>query len=384
MRQIILMVFSLFLFAQCSSGESSPTPPEPQKARLTYIGLKKEANQKESYKKVFNDYLVEGFYHTMKIYGKHIHINTTSGIYRKSLETLDNTSWEQFALEQYPILDFAMAGNYIFATTPTKSANAILRSDDNGKSFKDITPQQWVYYNEGRDEFVYEKETLIVKLAINPHNNQSLAAVVWNSGIYFSDNFGDSWTTTQRPIINLNQNRYLAFSPYKKSANILYYAGEFSNFQSFLYACDREKEEWELLDYLANEDSCIHHLAHHPTNPDEMIYSAEQYLARSIDGGQTWKRTSANENYYYYKTVYDKSNPQIVYTAGEYRGHSDDIDNNTLRIFRSTDSGKNWEVYFEKELDDVAGIVDIELYKKKLFILTFTDGVYVLDVSGEV
>ena len=70
--------------------------------------------------------------------------------------------------------------------------------------------------------------------------------------------------------------------------------------------------------YKGNENernNCIHHIAFDPTNPNIMIYSGEYFLKKTIDKGRIWNPV-LKDDVYFYKTIYDKRNPQILYSTG--------------------------------------------------------------------
>lgn len=83
-------------------------------------------------------------------------------------------------------------------------------------------------------------------------------------------------------------------------------------FESFINASCNDGKDWIILENERN--NCIHHIAFDPTNPNIMIYSGEYFLKKTIDKGRIWNPV-LKDDVYFYKTIYDKRNPQILYST---------------------------------------------------------------------
>ena len=190
-------------------------------------------------------------------------------------------------------------------------------------------------------------------------------------GLLHSTDFGKSWRAL-RPLIFGYQNWLAIFDPHNPTN--LYCAGEESVFDSAIYFSSNDGQDWSLIESVRN--NCVHHIAFHPSNPDIMIYSGELLVKKSTDKGRTWKIV-LNEELYFFKTVYDDTNPDIMYTSGLYRATDRP---NLFTVYRSTNGGDDWSVFFQTDLPGEGGIIDMELRNGNLFQYTYTDGICKLSI----
>lgn len=362
-KTTLIVIASLFLIA-CSDNHSDPEVVSPTPSSFSYIGLKEQSNVRDAQNKIEEEYRISDFWPYLKVYEEYLYVSTSTGIYRKSITSLNNTFWESYAFSDYSVSDFVKSGSKILASTPTWDEKGLLFSEDDGRSFKAIAPKEWEY-----DGKLWDEPAFIPKLCLN---SDQLAAIVIPYGIFTSNDWGSQWNTTSLTSLSGYQNRFIGINSIHP--NIIYYAGEHMTESGFLYAYHKGSQTWETL--VKEHGNCIHHLAYHPTRSKEMIYSAEGHLGKTTDRGKTWKKIIPSEtHFYYYKTIYDPKNPKIIYTTGirntpEYY---------PLTVFISTDSGDTWSKFSEIELE--GGVVDMELLNDKLYLYTLMQGIYCIEIS---
>jgi hypothetical protein len=149
-------------------------------------------------------------------------------------------------------------------------------------------------------------------------------------GLISSMDFGESWHTL-RPYVFGYRNWVATFDTHD-TTNI-YCAGEEAIFESVIYSSNNDVRDWDLIESVRN--NCVHHIAFHPSNPDLMIYSGNN---RNLD-------------------------TPLLFT-----------------IYRSTNGGDDWSVFFQTDLPGEGGIIDMELHDNNLFLYTYTDGIYKLSI----
>ncbi|RGP01581.1 hypothetical protein DXA83_09875 [Bacteroides thetaiotaomicron] len=84
------------------------------------------------------------------------------------------------------------------------------------------------------------------------------------------------------------------------------------------------------------------------------------------------------DDVYFYKTIYDKRNPQILYSTGVTRIPKEE---HKFTIHHSTDGGDTWSILYQADLLGVGGIIDIEQYDDILILYTYTDGIYIYRIK---
>ena len=346
------------------NGNEPVNPPEPT---LQYIGLKEKTNVREAEKYVGEKYGV-GYSPKLRLIDDYLYATTAYGLYRKNIATGD-ASWELYAFEGEPIHDFVRKGTEILAITANRDDKALLRSTDGGKTYSNATPDSFM---SGADE----DGIVAYTLSQNPLDPNSLLMLAHTPnpemyGLLKSTDFGKSWRVL-RPRIFGYQNWLAIFDPHNP-AN-LYCAGEESIFDSAIYFSGNDGQDWTLIESVNN--NCVHHIAFHPSDPNTLIYSGEFLVKKSTDKGRTWEMV-LNEELYFYKTVYDDTDPDIVYTSGLYRATDRP---NLFTVYRSTNGGDDWSVFFQTDLPGEGGIIDMELRNGSLFLYTYTDGIYKLSI----
>ena len=101
----------------------------------------------------------------------------------------------------------------------------------------------------------------------------------------------------------------------------------------------------------------------------------------SKSGGDTWNVTELYETgMYFYKILFDEENPAILYASGLDRKHDA---NDTVRVYRSTDTGNSWHLAYNEKLNEsCGGVYDMVKYKNKLIFYTKNCGLFELDLEA--
>lgn len=349
-NQVLSIVLVLFTLFQSNSYFG----------QLTYIGLKNESNVREAQDQLtaFGKYwpktqLIDGY----------LYVPTTTGIYRKSMTSLNDTIWQLYAFENFPIRTFVKKNNSIIAATAIEAdSNLLLLSTDNGASFSDYTSASF---------FDNNPTNTILRMGFNPHNPNSILALHQRYGVSKSDDFGATWTHLN-PFLGGYQDWFIDFNP--NDTNNIFYTGEQLFEQSYINASYDGGSSWTFVDSLLSH--CTHGVAFHPTNKDHMISYGEGRVAKSTDQGLSWTDTGYL-GVYIFKILYDENNPDILYASGDFHGIND-----TLTIYRSIDSGNTWHTFYTELVNNSDGIMDLQLYDNKLIVYTLINGVYYLDLNS--
>jgi hypothetical protein len=330
-------------------------------SQMTYLGLKQEANVRSAQNDLIN--VFGTYWPETQIIDNYLYIPTKNGLYRKSLLNLNDTIWELHSFEGIPIRDFIKNNDTILvATARYDNSGLLLLSTNNGVSYIDYTPADFLNINP---------EITILRLAQNPLNPQKIAAMHTGLGVSLSSDFGQTWELSNY-FLGGYQDWFLGFNP-NDTANI-FYTGEQIFFQSYIFSSYNSGDAWIKVDSL--QTHCTHGIAFHPTNKDIMISYGEGRFAKSTNQGQNWTDVGSS-SLYIFKTIFDPNNPNVLYASGDYSGVND-----TIKIYKSTDLGDTWQVFYEEKFIDSDGVMDIHLFNNKLIVYTLVNGVYYLDLNN--
>lgn len=365
MKKKYSILFLTFLLALSSCSNDNETNESTSTEAFQYLGLKDIANVSKAKEAVFRDF-GRPYHPTMQILDNYIYVNTLTGVYRKDINTINNTDWELFAFQGIPIIQFIKKGNHILAISGCADERAFLYSSDNGENYKSITPSSFILKEN-------EYKVIPYSIAQNPKNPNSFLALVEPIGVVKSTNFGQSWTVLNKEYAGY-QNWFVGFN--SNDTTNIYYTGESMTFESLMYSSEDNGDNWQLIESVDN--NCIHHIAFHPTDSNILLYSGEYMVKKSIDKGETWESV-LNGDLYFYKTIFDKNTPSVLYTSGVTRLPQDE---HKFMVYKSTNGGDSWEILFQAELSGTGGIIDFEFYKNRLYLYTYTDGIYMLEVAN--
>ncbi len=315
--------------------------------QLTYLGLKSE-----------NSPLTLDWPESQVI-GDSLYVPTKNGIYRKSLKSLTNTAWKLYAFGGVGIRDFIRHNDSILAITTKTTDSLMVLSTDNGRSYVDQT-----------SNFFIENQTTnnLSALFQNPMNTHSIL-MSHQDGIARSYDFGKSWSESGINAVGLFKiNPNDTTNLYRQ---IVSYA---DGTQSFRASYDYGKS-WNDLSVgmpLVN----YYTITFHPTNPNVIFMGCGVFIFKSGDKGFSWDSVTVTDYTFTYSIIYDPSNTQTLYAAGYSILGSDSI-----RLFRSLDSGNTWSLFYKDNIADMKGVMALYLYENSLIIYTRNAGFYALDLS---
>jgi hypothetical protein len=297
-------------------------------------------------------------------------VPTQDGLFKKPVLSND-TVWIPAGFQGMKINDFVLIGqDSIVCVVDSTEGNTIFISVDNGGSFTNSTNG---FGGTGID---FQAGT---RIDVNPDNHHELIAMS-GSCVARSANFGGSWT----PIYltwgySVYQPAVLRYHPLNSTH--LYSGGELSLFDSYLAYTVDSGTTWEISAVESN--NAVNGIAFHPTHTDTILIGKEGKISRSDDSGLTWSDVYLTPNYeYIYAVVYDATNANTLYAAGAINGTND-----TVRIFRSPDSGSSWAEWVTEAFPGSdKQVISMVMYNDILCLLTRDHsgnltGVYKLDAT---
>lgn len=293
---------------------------------------------------------------------------SSTGVYQKDM--LRNSSWELYAFEGAPVIEFVRNGNKLLANAMS-AANGrdslLLFSRDNGKSFEDYTSSSFWEYGQNH----------LFRIAQNPQNLNSILTLTTCSGLNGSGDFGKNWQNLHPYSLGIHV-AYASFHPLDTTA--IYYSGENDIFSGRIFKSLDNGNTWAEYE-VPGGDNCVHQIDFHPSDPNILIFGGEGKLGKSIDKGETWKVVDiADVEMYFYKVLFDRNHPDTLYASG-FHGHYRDYQD-TVFVFRSTDMGETWNLAYKEYLGaNGGGVIDMVKYKDKLIFYTNKLGVLELDVK---
>ena len=203
------------------------------------------------------------FWSRTRIIDDYIYVSTWEGLFRKSLTTLNDTTWEMHDFAGIPIRDFIVKGTETFAVTGYKSDSLLVYSDGNTTTFLDDS--HFLGINALNAAYRMDQ---------NPQDVNELT-VLHHSGVSRSQDFGTTWDTLFLWSPEF-QYRSLAYDP--NDPQTIAFSGENGFFTSFLQMTYDAGTTWENVDQVPN--NCTHYVAFHPTNPDVVISGGEGRITK--------------------------------------------------------------------------------------------------------
>ena len=306
----------------------------------------------------------------MKLKQDTLFVPTQNGLFKKSVQS-GGTTWIAAGFQGLKINDFVLIGqDTIVCVADSTEGNTIFTSVNNGNSFVNTTN------GFGATGIDFQPGT---RIDINPNNHQELIAMS-GSCVARSTDFSASWS----PIYldwgySVYQPSVLRYHPLNPA--YIYSGGELSLFDSYLaYSLDAGAN-WAVSAVETNQ--AVNGIAFHPSNTDTLFIGKEGSIHRSVNKGASWSNVFTTPNYeYIYSIVYDPNNSNILYATGAINGEND-----TVRIFRSTNGGSNWSEWYQESFPGSdKQVINMVMYNTTLFLLTRDHssnltGVYKLDAS---
>ena len=306
----------------------------------------------------------------LKLLGDTLYVCSPTGIYKKNLQ--DDSDWKLYAFENIPVKDFVKNGNKLLAikqhdllqSVEYNLDSLLLFSNDNGQTFIDFTSPY----------FLERGGNSLFRIVQNPENPNSILVFDLNVGVSKSDDFGMSWKYLNQSFGY--QNWDVAFHPLDTTT--IFYTGESMIFYGLILKSSDNGDTWSSY---RKDNNCFHSIAFHPTNPDILILSGEYTFAKSTDKGESWNMLPVEAKMYFYKVLFDEENPTILYSSGIAR-NPDNLTNDTIFLYRSTDMGDTWNLWYSEYIGEGGGYVfDMVKYKNKLIFYTDGYGLLKLDLG---
>ena len=306
-----------------------------------------------------------------------LYVSSNTGVYRKDLKR--DSDWELHAFGGITVIEFVKNGDNLLAISPgTKSGrdSLMLIYNDNGKTSGNCTPQHL---------FEFETYNYPHRIVQNRQNPNSILLFHSCYGLSKSLDFGKSRENLNYASCGY-QDWFAGFHPL--DTTVIFYTGETPFFAGYIYRSEDNGLTWPSytgypgFSYLhPGGDNCIHHIAFHPDDANVLLYSGEMTVAKSTDKGITWQvKDGYGSDMYFYKILFDEENPGYLYASG--RNISLSSGNDTIFVYRSTDTGETWHLAYKESLEaGCDGVIDMLKYHDRLIFYTYTSGLFELDLS---
>ncbi len=279
---------------------------------------------------------------------------------------------------------------------------SLLRSDDYGRTFSDVTPSealvQKVYDDyDAKIIQLYQRPNDLNGLFIGyPKEPDNSSSVFHSSALMESSDFGLHWEKkNSAPPCNGK----MAFS-FNDAAHMLvcgltpnvhcccpYIIETKDDFQNLtnVPVDDDDQVIYHHPDYSMGATSGIifHQIVFSPSSSQTLLAATTTGIAKSDDGGKTWMHTlieNAPGHYYIYigegKVCYDQSNPQTVYAV---RNH-EDKGQYGYSLYLSQDGGGSWQKTHTGQVSSKASwIRELLVYNDQLILIAHEDEVLCID-----
>lgn len=283
----------------------------------------------------------------MLLEGETVSVPTSNGLYSLDLKNIDK-GWSLQGFEGENLIECVHLGEEWLAITRNQNMRLLLHSADNGKTIEDYTPYSFFTENKYRN---------VLRLCQDPVTPETIYLLSGYAGILKSNDFGKTWKLITDEV-NSN-NTYCGFEIHPLNTDILLQHAENGALEPSIQISHNGGIDWISSNGYPTPDivlpkepdyseDCIHDVAFHPTDINTWVFGGEGLLAKTVDGGRTWVHKGQSWGYHY-STVYDKNNPDILYSPGA-NGRREDA--NGWIFLVSTDSGETWKDVFLYIPDD--------------------------------
>ena len=296
----------------------------------------------------------------MYVEGDILYVCTKQGLYSKNLSN-NGSGWQLAGFEGIPILDYVRRGDDIYALCFNDKNDVFLLSHDGGKTFEDVTPEDFRYYIDkyGHVYWYFSR---------HPNDpNTFLLSSFQAAGILLTTDFGKTW------------NKLSSYTPdflgfHTQNPEIIYECGGggFTDEKTdFRISYDGGKTWEEKASCLPN-GSEVSRMAFHPINPDRWIAGGFRCVYTTSDNGKTWNTQRFTDDYeketVWRHPTYDNENADIVYMVG---GHHSKY----MKLMCSTDGGTTWNRPYMEPIKTAPYefVFDMKQYRDRLLIYSQSD-----------
>lgn len=217
------------------------------------------------------------------------------------------------------------------------------------------------------------------RISQNPQNPSSLVTIAVRDGLFRSKDFGAKWENFFPYSLGI----HIAFADFHPlDTATLFFSGENDALSGRIFKSSDSGNTWG--EYIVpGGDNCVHQIDFHPSDPNMLIWGGEGKIGKSTDKGETWEVADLYDTgMYFYKVLFDKENPGILYASGAHGAYRGD-DQDTVWVYRSTDMGESWHLAYKEWLGANGGeMIDMVKYKDKLIFYTRELGILELDVKN--
>ena len=351
--------------------------------------------------------LNHGFNHDAKVYDDTLFVACNNGLYAYPLK-VESGTWKVYAFENRIVYNFVKSGSHLLAVTNENEVagrkQSLLRSDDYGRTFSDVTPSE-ALVQEVYDDYdakiiqLYQRPNDLNGLFIGYPKEPDNSSVFHSSALMESSDFGLHWEKKNsappcngKMTFSFNDAAHMLVCGLTPNVHcscpyIIETKDDFQNLTNVPYDIvdDDDQVIYHHPDYSMGATSGIifHQIVFSPSSSQTLLAATTTGIAKSDDGGKTWMHTlieNAPGHYYIYigvgKVCYDQSNPQTVYAV---RNH-EDKGQYGYSLYLSQDGGGSWQKTYTGQVSSKASwIRELLVYNDQLILIAHEDEVLCID-----
>lgn len=310
----------------------------------------------------------EGRIYDAKVYDDTLFVAIDNGIYSYALKEQD-AEWKPYAFSDMRIMGLVkssgkiMVNYYPVQPQGETQRKYLLLSEDYGKTYSDITPEDAMFSLSGGADFFFRQA---------PQNHDHVYFLYVGQGrcMQETQDFGRNWTTSATYDID---HGFFAFDPNNDSHVLVYGPNPEATDITLAYLLETN-DNFQTLTSLSYEIyyPCIplYSMAFNPSDPQRLLATTPEGIAKSTDTGRTWTQIPAFSDLewvYGSNILFDPKHPQRVYAI---RNKYEDEVLYSWEIFRSEDSGETWKLFYAPSMFLRGRIVDVMLFDDQIIIVS--------------